>query len=124
MFWEATPEDKRAFVADPARGSRHNRGCAVDLTLYDLKTDEALEMVSAYDEMSARSYPAYPGGTSLQRWQRAVLRDALESEGFEVYEFEWWYFDYKDWRRYPILNLTFEQILTGLCSADREENMP
>ena len=38
IFWEATPPGKRIFVADPSEGSRHNRGCAVDLTLYDLKT--------------------------------------------------------------------------------------
>jgi D-ala-D-ala dipeptidase len=52
----------------------------------------------------------YPGGTSLQRWDRALLRHAMESEGFTVYGFEWWHFDYKDWRKYPILNLRFDQI--------------
>jgi hypothetical protein len=67
-------------------------------------------MTGAYDEMSERSYAAYPGGTSLQRWDRTVLRNALESEGFMVYPYEWWHFDYKDWRQYPILNLTFEQL--------------
>ena len=110
MFWDATPEDKRIFVADPAEGSRHNRGCAVDLTLYDLKTGGPIEMTGVYDEMSERSYPFYPGGTSLQRWHRDLLRRAMETEGFAVYEFEWWHFDYKDWRRYPILNLTFEKL--------------
>ena len=70
VFWDATPDDKKVFVADPARGSRHNRGCAVDLTLYDLKTKKPVEMVSTYDETTARAYPDYPGGTSLQRWHR------------------------------------------------------
>jgi D-alanyl-D-alanine dipeptidase len=67
-------------------------------------------MVSTYDETTARAYPDYPGGTSLQRWHRKLLRDAMESEGFTVYEAEWWHFDYKDWQKYPIGNVTFEQI--------------
>jgi len=110
MFWEATPDAQRIFVADPSKGSRHNRGCAVDLTLYDRKTGKPIEMAGGYDEMSDRSYPEYPGGTSLQRWHRDLLRAAMEAEGFTVYEAEWWHFDYKDWKRYPILNSTFEQL--------------
>lgn len=110
VFWDATPDDKKVFVADPSKGSRHNRGCAVDLTLYDLKSKQPIEMVSTYDETTARAYPDYPGGTSLQRWHRALLRAAMEAEGFTVYEAEWWHFDYKDWRKYLIGNLKFEQI--------------
>ncbi|HKW96931.1 MAG TPA: serine hydrolase [Bryobacteraceae bacterium] len=105
MFWDGTPPDKRIFVADPSQGSRHNRGCAVDLTLYDLATGKPVEMVGLYDEMSERSYPDYPGGTSLARWDRKLLRRAMEAEGFTVYDFEWWHFDYKDWPKYPILNV-------------------
>jgi D-alanyl-D-alanine dipeptidase len=110
VFWDATPDDKKVFVADPAKGSRHNRGCAVDLTLYDLKSGKPVEMVSTYDETTARAYPDYPGGTGLQRWHRKLLRDAMEAEGFTVYEAEWWHFDYQDWRKYRIGNLTFDQI--------------
>jgi len=110
MFWDATPPEQHDFVADPSRGSRHNRGCAVDLTLYDLKTGKAVEMVSGYDEFSPRAFPDYPGGTSLQRWHRELLREAMELQGFEVYQWEWWHFDFRDWQRYPILNVTFEQI--------------
>ncbi len=110
MFWEATPVPQRVFVADPAQGSRHNRGCAVDLTLYDLATGKPVPMVGGYDEFSDRSYPDYPGGTSLQRWDRTVLRGGMEAEGFTVYDAEWWHFDYKDWREYPILNIPFEQL--------------
>ena len=110
VFWDATPMDKKIFVADPSQGSRHNRGAAVDLTLYDLKTKNPVEMVGTYDEITDRSYPGYPGGTSLQRWHRELLRDAMEAEGFTVYEAEWWHFDYKDWRTYPIGNETFEKL--------------
>ncbi|HEV2833783.1 MAG TPA: M15 family metallopeptidase [Pyrinomonadaceae bacterium] len=110
VFWDATPNDKKIFVADPSKGSRHNRGCAVDITLYDLKTKKPIEMVSTYDETTDRAYPNYPGGTSLQRWHRDLLRRVMEAEGFTVYEAEWWHFDYKDWQKYPILNIPFNQI--------------
>jgi len=110
MFWDATPEALKIFVADPAGGSRHNRGCAVDLTLFDLGTGKPVTMTGGYDEMSPRSYGAYPGGTSRQRWLRELLREAMESQGFTVYPAEWWHFDYRDWRRYRIGNRTFEEI--------------
>ncbi len=110
IFWDATPPEGKIFVADPSQGSRHNRGCAVDLTLYDLPSGSPIEMPGAYDEMSRRSYPDYPGGTSLQRWHRDLLRRAMESEDFTVYEAEWWHFDYKEWKEYPILNVPFENL--------------
>jgi CubicO group peptidase (beta-lactamase class C family)/D-alanyl-D-alanine dipeptidase len=113
MFWEATPEAQHVFVADPSKGSRHNRGCAVDLTLYDRRTGRPVPMVGGYDEMSDRSYPDYPGGTSRQRWHRDLLRRAMEAEGFTVYDAEWWHFDYRDWQKYRIGNLTFEEIAAG-----------
>jgi zinc D-Ala-D-Ala dipeptidase len=112
IFWDATPPDKHHFVADPATGSRHNRGCAVDLTLYDLKTGRAVEMPSLYDEMSERAYPAYAGGSVDARNRREVLRRALEAEGFTVYEYEWWHFDYRDWKSYALQNVRFEAIRT------------
>jgi CubicO group peptidase (beta-lactamase class C family)/D-alanyl-D-alanine dipeptidase len=110
MFWEATPDSGRIFVADPSQGSRHNRGAAVDLTMFDLATGQPVEMVGVYDEQSPRSFPDYQGGTSLQRWHRELLRDAMEAEGFAVYESEWWHFDYRDWRSYRLQNVTFDRI--------------
>ena len=110
IFWDATPAKDRIFVADPQKGSKHNRGCAVDLTLYDLNTGKAIEMPGLYDEMSPRSFPQFPGGTSLQRWHRDLLRQVMEKEGFTVDEHEWWHFDYKDWKNYPILNMSFEDL--------------
>ena len=110
VFWDATPDDKKVFVADPSKGSRHNRGCAVDLTLYELKTGRPVEMVSTYDETTDRAHSDYPGGTSLQRWHRDLLRHAMEAQGFAVYPPEWWHFDYKDWQKYAIGNVRFEEI--------------
>jgi serine beta-lactamase-like protein LACTB len=118
MFWDATEPKFRHFVADPSKGSRHNRGCAVDLTLYDLKTGKPIEMVGGYDEFSDRSFPDYPGGTSLQRWHRELLRSAMEAEGFRITETEWWHFDYQNWARYRIGNATFA-IITQQSPAGR-----
>ena len=110
IFWDATPSEGKIFVADPQKGSKHNRGCAVDLTLYDLASGQPVEMPGLYDEMSPRSFPNFPGGTSLQRWHRDLLRRAMEAEGFTVNEDEWWHFDYKDWKQYGILNVPFEKL--------------
>ena len=82
MFWDATPESGHGRSSPTRRqGSKHNRGAAVDLTLYDRKTGKPVEMVGGYDEFSPRSNPDYPGGTSLQRWHRDLLRRAMEAAG-------------------------------------------
>jgi D-alanyl-D-alanine dipeptidase len=110
VFWEATPVKSREFVADPAQGSRHNRACAVDLTLYRLSDGAAVEMPSLYDEMTERAAPKYAGGSAESRRLRDLLRAAMEREGFSVFPSEWWHFDYKGWKEYPILNVPFERV--------------
>jgi len=112
IFWDATPAKDHNYVADPAQGSRHNRGCAVDLTIYDLKTGQPVPMPSGYDEMSERAHADYPGGTAEENANRARLRTAMEAEGFSVYPYEWWHFDYKDWQQYPIVNVPFAELAT------------
>jgi zinc D-Ala-D-Ala dipeptidase len=109
-FWDNVRPDQRAFVADPKKGSKHNRGCAVDLSLYDLATGKEVEMPSAYDETSERASPNYGGGTPDQRARRDLLRAAMEKEGFTVEVNEWWHFNYKDWQSYPILDIPFEEV--------------
>lgn len=110
IFWDATPPDDHDFVADPAEGSKHNRGCAVDLTLYELSTGKAVEMPSLYDEMSPRAAADYRGGTARQRELRDLLRATMESEGFAVYPPEWWHYDYRDWQSYAVENIAFEDL--------------
>ncbi len=109
-FWDITPKEDRKFVANPKDGSRHNRGCAIDLTLYEIASGKQVPMTSGYDEMTERSYPHYKGGTDEQRKMRDLLRNIMEEHGFTVYEYEWWHFDYKDWRRYRIQNIQFSEI--------------
>lgn len=110
LFWEVVREDQRKFVADPAKGSKHNRGCAVDLGIYNLKTGKAIPMPSAYDEFTVRASPDYKGGTDEERANRDLLRRMMEAVGFTVNPNEWWHFDYKDWQRYAIYDIAFSSI--------------
>jgi D-alanyl-D-alanine dipeptidase len=110
LFWDITPDENKKFVADPAKGSKHNRGCAIDLSLYDLKTGKEIPMPGEYDEMSDRSNPNYTGGSLEQKKMRDLLRKMMEEEKFNVYEFEWWHFDYFDWQSYRIENSAFKEI--------------
>ncbi|WP_347157939.1 M15 family metallopeptidase [Pontibacter chitinilyticus] len=110
LFWDVTPPKDRQFVANPKKGSRHNRGCAVDLSLYELATGREVQMTGAYDEMSERSYSNYTGGTAEQRQLRDLLRRTMAAQGFTVLSNEWWHFDYKDWKAYPILDIPFSEI--------------
>ena len=110
LFWEVTPESQREFVADPREGSKHNRGCAVDLSLYDLATRAEVAMPSGYDDFTEKASPDYAGGTPEQRRARDVLRAAMEKEGFTVESNEWWHFNYRAWKSYPILDVPFAEI--------------
>jgi len=113
IFWDLTPEDKKIFVAPPDKGSKHNRACAVDVSLYDLKTGKEVQMPSCFDEMNEKAYPDYEGGPAAPRKLRDLLRSVMESKGFTVYESEWWHFDYKGWEKEPVLDIPFKDIKTS-----------
>lgn len=110
LFWEVTPEDKRKFVANPKNGSRHNRGCAVDLSIYDLKTGKLLPMPSDFDDFSDKAHPEYKGGTAEETRNRDLLRKLMEAESFTVNANEWWHYDYKDWQSYALYDIAFSSI--------------
>ena len=110
LFWEVVPEDKRKFVADPAKGSKHNRGCAIDLSIYNLKTGRAVPMPSAYDEFTERASPDYKGGSDEERANREKLRQLMEAAGFTVNPNEWWHFDLVGWERYAIYDIAFSEV--------------
>jgi len=111
IFWDQSSEHDRQFLANPEGGSSHNRGCAVDLTLYSLKTGEAVTMPSAFDEMNEKSYPEYTGGTPEQRFCRDLLKDVMLSNGFTGIKYEWWHFNHQTHKNWPVMYLSFEEIL-------------
>ncbi|MDD5036794.1 MAG: M15 family metallopeptidase [Methylococcaceae bacterium] len=110
LFWDSVSGDQRRFVADPRLGSRHNRGCTVDLSLYSLETGQEVAMPSEFDEMNEKSYPDYTGGDQNARNMRDLLRQVMEAEGFTVHPREWWHFDYKNWSEYAILDWPLTEI--------------
>lgn len=110
LFWDTVPLDQRKFVADPATGSKHNRGCAVDLSIYDRKTGKQVPMPSGYDEFTERASPNYTGGTDEERANRDKLRQLMEAEGFTVNSDEWWHFDYNEWQQYAIYDIAFSEV--------------
>lgn len=102
----ALPEGKKTMLEDPdKKGSAHNTGLAVDVSLYDLATGEQLEMSSGFDEPSPRQYASYAGGTSRQRALRTLLRETMEANGFKGIEMEWWHFEYAGIEKYAKLNI-------------------
>lgn len=102
----ALPEKSKDMLEDPEKkGSPHNTGRAVDVGLYDLKTGEALDMISGFDEPSFRQYSSYTGGTSKQRYLRNLLREVMEINGFSGIEMEWWHFEFDKKSEYAHLNI-------------------
>ncbi len=110
LFWDVVRKDQRNFVADPEKGSKHNRGCAVDLSLYNLQSGKLLAMPSEFDEFNEKAAPSYDGGTTEETANRDILREMMESKDFTVNPKEWWHFDYKDWEKYEILDVSFSDM--------------
>ena len=106
-MWAKYPVE--GYVANPVKGSNHNRGMAVDLTLVDAKGRE-LAMPSAYDEFSERAHRDYKGGTEEERRNRATLEDFMQVEGFHGILTEWWHFDFKNAKDYPVLDSPFSSV--------------
>lgn len=98
------------YVASPYRGSRHNRGCALDLTLIDLKTGKELKMPTGYDSFSKQAWPSTPMTDPEIRRNRQTLIRAMEKFGFKVNSAEWWHFDFTDWKNFEVLDIEFQEL--------------
>ena len=109
-LWDATPRRDRNYVANPRKGSRHNRGCAVDLSLHDLNTGALIEMPTPFDDFSEKAHRDYAGASPTATANRARLETYMQGEGFTGLSNEWWHFDYRDWERYPVLDIAFEDL--------------
>jgi zinc D-Ala-D-Ala dipeptidase len=109
-LWDATPRNQRDFVANPKKGSRHNRGCAIDLSLHHLATGKLVEMPTPFDDFTDKASRTFSGASAEATANRARLQYWMEAEGFIGLSNEWWHFDYKDWEKYPLLDVPFEAI--------------
>ncbi len=110
-LWDATPPGpKRNYVANPKRGSKHNRGCAVDLTLHRLADGKRVDMPSGYDEFTLRAHRNFTGASAEALKHRDLLERVMEAEGFRGVSNEWWHFDFAGWQDYPVLDVPFEAL--------------
>jgi len=98
------------YVASPYRGSRHNRGCAVDITLVDLKTGKELAMPTEFDSFKKEAWPSTPVKDSLVRKNRELLISVMQQHGFKVNASEWWHFDFTGWQQYEVTDIDFEEL--------------
>lgn len=101
-LWEIVPDDR--YVADPRKGSRHNRGAAVDLTLVDSLGNE-IDMGTPYDDFTEKAHRNYKDFDDDVLKHRAILDEAMIKFGFEPLSTEWWHFDFKGWKRFSLLNI-------------------
>lgn len=107
-FYEVYPDT--TFVASPYRGSRHNRGCAIDMTLIDLKTGKELKMPTGYDAFVRAARPTFPVTDAEVKKNRTLLIEIMSRYGFRVNSAEWWHFDFKGYRAYEVLDIAFEEL--------------
>lgn len=111
LFWDLSDDQVRRFLANPSDGSSHNRGCAVDLGLFDLTTGSPVRMPSDFDEMNEKAYRDFSGGESTERQRRDLLRSTMERHNFEGIDNEWWHYNHKSRREWPVMDFSFEEIL-------------
>jgi D-alanyl-D-alanine dipeptidase len=100
----------KSFVANPKDGSRHNRGCAIDLTLINLRTGKELEMPTPYDSFAPEAASDFNNLPSEVIQNRELLRSTMEKNGFRVLNNEWWHFDFNGWKSFEIMDIPFENI--------------
>lgn len=98
------------YVASPYRGSRHNRGCALDLTVIDLRTGQELRMPTGFDSFKKEAWPSTPVSDPEVRKNRTLLINAMEKHGFKVNSSEWWHFDFIGWQKFEVLDIDFEEL--------------
>lgn len=98
------------FVANPRNGSRHNRGCAIDLTLIDLKTGKELKMPTPYDSFEAAASPAFNKLPAEVIKNRDLLIRVMQRHGFRVLDNEWWHFDFRGWKNFELMDIPFEAL--------------
>lgn len=98
------------YVASPYRGSRHNRGCAIDMTIFDLKTGEDLPMPTEYDSFRKEAWPSTPVKDPVIKKNRDLIISVMEKNGFKVNGSEWWHFDFIGWQKFDVMDISFEDL--------------
>ncbi len=108
ILWSIVPDER--YVANPAKGSRHNRGCAVDLTLVDSLGNE-LPMPTKYDDFSEKAHRNYFDLPDTLIKNRKILEDVMVKYGFIPLPTEWWHFDFEGWENFSILDIPLKELI-------------
>jgi D-alanyl-D-alanine dipeptidase len=116
-FWRVMPDER--YVSNPAKGSRHNRGAAVDVTLVDLKSGKEVEMPTGFDDFTPKAAADYAGASETAKKNRALLQEVMTKHGFQIFPSEWWHFDSAGWEKFPIEDFKVQE---GGSSQKFEEN--
>ena len=107
-FWELIHDER--YVANPAKGSGHNRGIAIDLTLIDLKTGEELNMPTKFDDFSEKAHHGFQHLSPIQIKNREILKSTMEKHGFLKFQTEWWHYYWPNGNDYDVLDLSFSKL--------------
>lgn len=107
-MWEFVHDAR--YAADPKTGSRHNRACAVDVTLVDLRTKTELEMPTPYDDFTEKAHHDYNDLSEYVLMNRELLKTMMTKYGFEILDSEWWHYDFSSWKNYELLDIPFEAL--------------
>ena len=107
-MWEFVHDAR--YAADPKTGSRHNRACAVDVTLVDIKTKNELEMPTPYDDFTEKAHHNYNNLSENILKNRELLKTVMTKYGFESLDSEWWHYDFSGWKNFELLNIPFEEL--------------
>ncbi len=108
-LWNVCPDSR--YVGDPRKGGRHTHGTAVDLTIICLSDGTMLEMGTGFDDFSPKAWFDCPDISSIAKKNRQQLKDIMERQGFINYSYEWWHFDYRDWQKYPVIEINFDLLV-------------
>lgn len=114
-MWSLVPDER--YVSDPGKSKgKHTRGTAVDVTLVD-RIGNDLKMPTAYDDFTEKAHRFSKKWSALERKNSLKLEAIMKKHGFTPFPYEWWHYDYKDWEKYPPLDITFEELGKGVKTA-------
>jgi zinc D-Ala-D-Ala dipeptidase len=108
QFYEHIRNEK--YAAPPWRGSRHNRGCSVDVGLVERATGRHVPMPTDFDELTPAANSRYPNLPPHVLFNRSILLAAMKQQGFVNYVDEWWHYDHHCWADFDLLDLPFEKL--------------
>jgi len=107
-FWDLVHDER--YVANPAKGSGHNRGIAVDLTIIDSKTKQELDMGTGFDDFTDSAHPSFTSFPEKVIANRKLLKETMQQYGFKLFETEWWHYSWPDPEKFEIMNLSFQDL--------------